>query len=340
MSVEKQNRAKPEQYAYAVGKIRALEAKLLNTAFLERMTEAPTAEAALKILNEAPVYQEYVKQGIVARDFERMLEQELKNMYLTVEKLFYEKRVINAFRAKYDFTNAKAIIRNLYLKEKKALEFFDFGLIDAEKLKYSIESRDFRDMPKSLAMPIQKALGFFDQNKDPQELDFILDKAWCDYAYSSTQDIVFVNEYLKSFVDLNNTMTFLRCAISKKDAGFLKKALLDNGRIPMKEFVRLYERSHHDLYIELSRRDYLKYIKDGVDEAFNQGSLERLEKEADDYLISYLKSAKYTAFGLEPIFAYMVASENQAILLRNVLIGKIYNQSPEQIRKGQRLTYV
>jgi V/A-type H+-transporting ATPase subunit C len=330
----------PARYAYAVGKVRVLETRLLDSTFLERMIEAPTSEAAFRILNEIPDYQEYIQEGIDPRNFEEMLENQLKKMYLLVDKLFFDKAIIDVFRIRYDFANAKVIIRNLFLEEKKTPGLFGFGIIPPEKLTEAVENRDLKELPQGLGPAIKKALDYFEEAKDPQELDFILDRAWCDHAYLLTKRFPFVNGYLKSFIDLNNTMTFLRCKIFKKNPAFLKRALLDNGRIPAKEFLKLYERPYHELHLELSRRNYLKYIKDGVDQALNEGSLERLAKDADDYLIMYLKKAKGMTFGFEPVFGYMMAKENETGLIRNIMIGKIYDQPLEQIRKGQRVSYV
>ena len=47
-----------DQYAYAVGRVRAMETRLLDRSKIDRMVEAKSAEEALKVLGESE-YAEY-----------------------------------------------------------------------------------------------------------------------------------------------------------------------------------------------------------------------------------------------------------------------------------------
>ena len=62
-------------YAYAIGRIRALEPKLLTFDRLERMADAKTAEAALRILAETE-YGSKVSELASPYDYELMLARE------------------------------------------------------------------------------------------------------------------------------------------------------------------------------------------------------------------------------------------------------------------------
>jgi vacuolar-type H+-ATPase subunit C/Vma6 len=66
------------KFAYAVGRIRALEANLLDESRLIRMIDAKDFESAYLVLQEAPFFAEKINQLPHPFDFDRLLELELE----------------------------------------------------------------------------------------------------------------------------------------------------------------------------------------------------------------------------------------------------------------------
>ena len=71
-------------YAYAVGRIRVLETRLLDKSKLERMVEAPTVDEALKVLAETD-YANMVAELDSVYEFEKILQEEIRRTYQLVE---------------------------------------------------------------------------------------------------------------------------------------------------------------------------------------------------------------------------------------------------------------
>jgi V/A-type H+-transporting ATPase subunit C len=65
-----------------------------------------------------------------------------------------------------------------------------------------------------------------------------------------------------------------------------------------------------------------------------------LEKLVDNYLINLLKIGKYTSFGIESIFAYYFAKENDIKNIRIILNGKRNLLKNNIIRENIRDCYV
>lgn len=81
------------KYAYAVGRIRAIEQRMLSRAALERMIEADSAEDAFRILREANYG--FSAGESTALSYEQVLNEELVKVYnLLMEIAPIRKRLI------------------------------------------------------------------------------------------------------------------------------------------------------------------------------------------------------------------------------------------------------
>ncbi|GAI62431.1 unnamed protein product, partial [marine sediment metagenome] len=72
------------------------------------------------------------------------------------------------------------------------------------------------------------------------------------------------------------------------------------------------------LLLSLGFKDYYGIVKDGIENWKKSGSFSFLEKLFDDYLLNFVKKAKYISFGIEPLIGYLVAKEMEVKNLRTV----------------------
>ena len=64
------------------------------------------------------------------------------------------------------------------------------------------------------------------------------------------------------------------------------------------------------------------------------------EKACDDYLMGYVKDAKYKTLTPEPVAAYILAKETEAKCVRIIMTCKIQDIDPETIKERVREAYV
>ena len=149
----------------------------------------------------------------------------------------------------------------------------------------------------------------------------------------------FISDYFRHRIDLGNLKIFIRAkylALAKERVansfsigGFYSPdLLLDNYAL---SYTEIAEKLHFTPY---------RKLWEGAVEAFeNKETFVELERRLEDYLIRYLKRAKYIVFGPEPLFAYGVARRRELGLIRILGMGKLNHVPSEILRERLGETY-
>ncbi|HEX30664.1 TPA: hypothetical protein ENG04_11345, partial [Candidatus Poribacteria bacterium] len=123
------------RYAFAVGKIRVLETRLLSRAELQRMMEAPSAQEALSVLMDSP-YEEFLSTLSSPLQFEEALNAELERTYRMIDKLSQDKGLTDIFRVRWDYHNLKVLLKAFYMGlEAEDVALVPLGLIELDLIK-------------------------------------------------------------------------------------------------------------------------------------------------------------------------------------------------------------
>lgn len=328
-------------YAYAVGRIRALETRLLDKNKLDRMIESPSAQEALKVLSETD-YAGLVAELDSVYDFEKILQEEIKRVFLLLQQISPQPFLIHLLSWKYDVHNLKVLLKAKFLQEAEMEILIPVGSMPTEKLRAWVAEDDFRDLPGALRRAAEQVVEEFAVSGDPQMVDLYLDRAYYEMVLtgarqerSSFLEGLFIRE-----VDLTNIKTFLRIKRMKRDKNFFKKAFLPGGRLGADLFISLLEEPLEFLADRLAMSDYAPVVVEGVREWLEKGSMARLEKLADDFILDYLRQGKRTPFGLEPLIGYFYAKETEIKNIRLILVGKINGLPIEAIRERLRHVYI
>ena len=152
--------------------------------------------------------------------------------------------------------------------------------------------------------------------------------------------IPFLTGYFTRLTDLTNIKTLLRIKRLGLDRGFLEQALLPAGEIETEQLLVQLEEPLELIADRLAHGPYAEVVEDGILTYQETDTLTRYEKLADNYLIDYIKGAKYNKFGPEPIVGYLLAKENEIKLIRIIMVGKINQLPVEEIRERLRDVYV
>ena len=317
------------RYAYITGRVRALEVRLLDKLKMERMIAATSARASLSELEETD-YGPYVLQLKEINNFEDLLYDELKRLYSFIDKGSLNRELTDLFRMRYDFHNLKVFLKNK-LKEKplplEKLPFIDLGTIGPLKVG---EAKKFLQIQKETTRA-------FEENKNPQDIDIILDKEYYRLCVEKAEESEneFVINLFRIEIDLADIKIFFRCRALKKNRAFFSKVLIGGGSLTRKLFLEFYEKEESAFLRKLSFTPYAKAIM-----GYEKEGLRELELSCDNFLLEYVKKTKLITAGLEVLIAYLIAKENEIKLLRSVLTGKI-NEIPAQIiRERMRETFI
>ena len=329
------------EFTQVIPRLRVLETRLLDKAKIDRMIDGDSANEALKVLQES----EYanVMTGVKrAEDYEIILSKELKRVYELMYDASPSKALIDLMSIKYDYHNIKVLLKGIFLQKDFSEMFISVGKIDIHTLKQSINNNNLGDLPKVMREAIEKAKEAFEANKDPQEIDIILDNA----MFTEMKDIakelndMFIDKYVKALIDLTNIKTLLRVKKQNKNRDFLQEVIINGGAIDKETIVSFLNDAPENISNKLSFTDYSELIKLGIEDYTKTGSAGLLEKLIDNYIMNMMKEAKFIPFGVEPVLAYIYAKETEIKVVRIIMVGKLNNISGEVIRERLRDIYV
>ena len=328
-------------YAYATGRIRVLETRLLDQNKLARMVEASSVEEALKVLAETD-YAGMVAELESIHDFENILQEEIRRTYLLVQKINPEAHFTDLISLKYDLHNLKVLLKAKYLEEAGDTLLIPVGTIPIDKLRAMVAEDNFQELPAALRAAVEQIAEEFVVSGDPQVIDLSLDRTLYAMLISTARELhsTFLEGLFVREADLTNIKTFLRVKRMGHDKEFLKKALLPYGYLPADLFVSLLDEPLEFLADRLAMSDYAAVVSEGVREWQEKGNITHFEKRADDLLTAYLQQGKRKPFGLEPLIGYLYAKEIECQNIRIILVEKIYGLPLELIRERLRDVYV
>lgn len=329
------------KYLYSVTRIRALETKLLDKAKIERMIEAKNTDEIIKILYETE-YASSISEMKSIEDYESVLSKELLDTYKLLSEISPVPELTNLFQLRYDAHNLKTLLKSSYLDEENDELLSEIGTIPIQRLKGMVKDKNFSDLDPVMRDCVEEVVGEFTINPDPQLIDVALDKGLYNLMYKTAEENYssFLMEYISAQIDLINIKSLIRVKSIGYGRDFLKKVILENGKLNYTFFSSIFDESLETLIDRLAYKDYGKAVEEGIGDYIKTKSLTKFEKLSDDFIFELAKKGKYVAFGIEPLIGYLMAKENETKIIRMIMVGKINEIPNELIRERLRDVYV
>lgn len=327
---------KDTDYLYLSAYLRAREAGLLRRERLERMAAAPDYAEAAKVLGECGYPElENASDSEIEAAFAARRAEVLDDM----EKLCPEKALVEAFRLRYDYHNAKVLVKAEGMGVAGEELLSDCGRLPGEKLAEAYEQDDWRAVPSELAAAVREARTILAQTANPQRADMGLDKAYYKemLALAETLSTDFLTRYARLSVDLANLRSSVRCLRGHMDEGVLAAAVIDGGNVPAGPLSR---RVYGDGVAAVFTGKILAEAAELGEQALEGGRLTPFERACENTLTRFLGEAKYVSFGPEAVIAYLAMLEGEIVAARMVLLGKRGGVSHEELRERLREAYV
>ncbi|MFQ6108670.1 MAG: V-type ATPase subunit [Candidatus Aminicenantales bacterium] len=253
-------------YAYAVGRIRVLERRLVPSAVFREAAEKREFSPALKAIFDAGNFEEEMVTVQNSDELDRYLEREEEEILHLMRELILEEDIL-------------AIIGGESQPERV--------LSLAERLDYS-----------------------------------------------------FIRDYLRYRIDLGNIKILLRAKYSGLSFVKYKNLLMRGGFLEERMFLEIYDQAYSEIGERLRVSPYVDLWNQAIEELQENETFVPLERGIEDFLMAYLKKAKYIVFGPEPIFSYALAKRRELSLVRLVVGGKLLRIPSSLIKKRISETYV
>lgn len=321
-------------YLVISARVKAMENSLLSHERMEQLLEARSGEETARILQECG-YPDFSADRPEEMDAALAAAREA-----TLQDLgdsAPDPRYLDVFKLKYDYHNAKTLLKAAAVGSDPSSMLMDMGRVPAAELKEAVESGESGSLPEMLAAAIVEAKEVLDTTRDPQLSDIVLDR-WYYRDLMAVADATgskFLRGYVRIGIDAANLRTLVRTIRMGKNADFLRGVLFEGGGISPDAVLTVAAANGGGL-AELYASTELKDAAVSGEEALSGGPLTEFEKRCDDAVSDYLAGARFVPFGEAPLVGYLAARETEYTNLRILLMGRKAGLSPEVIRSRLR----
>ncbi|MCX7020858.1 MAG: V-type ATPase subunit [bacterium] len=313
-------------YAYAVGRVRVRERRLLTRRSLVEAAEARTFEDAVDALREAG-YEPASRSGA---GLEELLAKQSAELTRFIRESVPDPRVLEYLRLRLDYANLKAALVGRLTEKKPPLT--EGGGVPLENLTALADGGEPDSLPDPFAELGKRLLEEWEKAHDPFLLQQGVDRALFAGLAGLAGEIglPFLTAYHELETDLVNLAVLVRCLAAPNPeelsaAAFLPGGNLDVGRLEV--LARTGDRAGAAEHV--GRTPYADVVRGAVEGA--PDGLVNLTVRGADRKLDFLRQARLAPFGAEPVISYYLAKRNEIELVRFVLTCKLNGVPPETI---------
>ncbi len=340
-------------YAYATGRVRAMERLLISKSGFDRMIDAKTYEDTLKVLTEAGYGTDARPEGSFTGaaasglaqagvpDPEMILDHERVKLGILIREITPESCLYNFFMIRNDYHNLKVLLKAEFSGQEAGATAAVLSwpaIIEPDKLKILVRDRLYAEMHPIMREAVKETLDLFGRTGDPQLSDIILDTArfaqMREYAGEVPGD--FTAGLLEIMTDSANIKALLRCRKLKKQADFIRRVIMQGGSIGRDYYSAMLGDSMQEMAEKLQATKYGVFIREGMAVFNATGRMAGIEKAMDRCVTGYVSGGKYVAVGPEPVIRYIVLKEFEIMNAGIILAGKINKITNDVIRERIR----
>ena len=328
---------KDTDYLSISARVRAMENGLLTRERMERMLEARSVEEAAKVLAECG-YGEMNSFTPAALD-ERLSEAR-DAVYQDLQGAVPDPNVIDVFRIKYDYHNAKVLLKAEAMGLDSVRLLVGGGRYAAAALQEDFQRDDLRECSDAFRKAVAEAKETLASSGDPQRADLILDRAYFAEMSEAARATGsgFLAGYVRLLIDAANLRAAVRAHRMERGADFLAQVLLPGGNVSPRSIAS----ARGDALGEAFRTGPLARAAELGSRLTRRegGALTAFERECDNALTTYLTGARRIPFGEEPVLGYLYAKEAELTAVRTIFAGRAAGLDGDTVRQRLRDTYV
>ena len=309
-----------------------MENRLLTRERMDRMIDARDTSEAMKVLGECG-YGE-------GASLDAVLAQARADTFRDMEAAAPDHRLVEIFQLKYDYHNAKAILKAQAMGVPAERLLLPGGRYDGKELLEGWQREDLRGCSETFRKAMDRAKAALAESRDPQQADVILDRACYEEMARLARELEsdFLMGYVRLSVDVANLRTAVRVHRMGKEGDFLRQVLLPGGSVSEQTVAAARGEALGEVFRSgpLAQAAELgaKLTQPG------SGALTAFEKACDDAVTAYLSAARRVPFGEQTVVGYLYARELELTAIRTIFAGRAAGLDGDTIRSRLRGTYV
>ena len=322
-------------YLVVSARIRARESKLLNRNRMEQILEATGDDEVERVLQECGYS---LPESSDPEVINKALADIQKEMLRTLLSSIPDTRFLDVFRIKYDYHNAKALLKSKINGRNVDGMLIAMGRTDVQELRDAFRRNDYILLPDTLAQAIAEAGDVLSAKDDPQLCDIIMDR----YMFTEMYDIALATHsamlmnYVSIQIDVMNLRAVVRTLRMKKNADFLENILVEGGSVPVEDLMDAV--SSGGEISALYENSTLGDAAEAGHKALEGGSLTEFERLCDDSVNEFIYDMQLYPFGEAALICYLTELETEFVNLRVLLLGRKAGLDPESLRQRLRIT--
>ena len=315
--------------------LRAREPKLLNLEKANRMLDAASYEDAAKLLTDCG-YPDMSQ--MTAAEVENSLAERRAAIFEEMRGLSPDAEVVDLFKLKYDYHNAKAILKAEAMGSDCTHLLSGAGRIPGVKLRELYNEEKFSSLPKTLADAMAEAKAVLARTANPQLADFVLDKAYFAELHAAAEALNsdFLRGYAAIQVDAANLKSAVRTLRMGKNQDFLAEVLVPGGSVSVERLMGALDKEGMESLYAHTRLEKAAALGAA---AVAGGGMTAFEKACENAVTDYMRSSALISYGPEAVAAYLSAIEGEIQAVRMILTGRLAGVKPEAIRERLRDLY-
>lgn len=320
---------KDTEFLYLSTLVRAKMEALMKTEQFDRMISAESDGEIQRILEEHGL------QGVSVRDIvglDRAINKRMGDILEELANRSPDPRIMDVFRIKYDYHNAKVLLKAQAAGVEGARLMSKGGRVAPEVFADRYYQGVTLDIPLALSKAMKEAKDILAKTGDAQGADIILDRAMYEEYFLLAKELEdeFLASYVRDMIDCTNLKTVVRATRMGLDYQGVLDLLIPGGNtLPARaaESANLESVYANTPFEPAAIAGFV---------ALTEGDLTRFERLCDEALGVSLRRGRLIAFGVAPLIAYMAALENEAQSIRIVVSSKSAGVAPEAIRERLR----
>ena len=317
-----------DDFIYAVARVRSRELALLGRQDIDQLMACRGFDECLRVLND--------KGWSGGSSAEALLAAEEEKTWAFIRELTDDLAPFSVLLYPIDYNNLKAAVKCVVTDTQPQNVFLSGGSIDPQAMVRCVKDNDFTSLPPQMAEAADEAYHVLLQTGDGQLCDVILDRACLTGILQCGKDSK--NELLEQYAQLrvavSNIKTAVRACKTGKSKAFIDQALAPCGTLDVSSLSAAACKSVEDIYGYLAATPY-----SGAAEKLKE-SYSAFEKWCDDQVMDLIKEQKRNPFTVGPLFAYVLARQNEVNTVRIILSGKLNELDNGVIRERLRDMYV
>ncbi len=312
------------RYAFAVGRVRAREARMLTRSQLERLADVHAENQLISSLADTP----YGETG--TEDADSMLERAAVTEDVFFKRYLEEESVRRYFAAFDMANNLKWALRRRFGAEMNET-YFVKDASSPEEFGRMLEGEN-TGLPGWVCKKAAEVVAVNYEKLDPASIDIMVDKALVEYQHQVSRGYSFLSEFLSLRVDYANLGALLRLKAAGESWEEFERVFLPYGTVSIDRFKGWWDAGQEAWAAQITTVDRFARLADGLREAAHSFLL--MERQAKELEIEFLLTARRLTFGYEPLVGYAMLKREERNNIRKVITGLRYNLDPQITRKS------